>query len=379
VNRERFPALRDGWARLDGPAGSQVVDSAIEAMADWMRSGSQANHGGAFKAAHETDELLDSTRKAVATLLGGDAAGVTFGPSFTALTFRFAATVVRALEPGDEIVCTFLDHDSNVRPWVLAAERAGATVRLAEPEPDTLELPAAAVEAVLSERTKWVAVTAASNAVGTVPDLPGIVAAAHRAGARVYVDAVHASPHRRHDLAALDADVLGCSAYKWFGPHTAMLCARPEILAEYFPDKLKPSPDEPPDRWELGTLPFESLAGVRAAAEYLLELDFEAVHAHEQRLLDTALDGLKQIDGVTVYGAARDRAPTLMFNVAGKSAAEVARALAEQEIAVWDGNYYAFELERHLGLAPHGAVRAGFLHYNEAADAERLLAAVAAL
>jgi cysteine desulfurase family protein (TIGR01976 family) len=379
VNRERFPALRDGWARLDGPAGSQVVDSAIEAMADWMRSGSQANHGGVFKAAHETDELLDSTRKAVATLLGGDAAGVTFGPSFTALTFRFAATVVRALEPGDEIVCTFLDHDSNVRPWVLAAERAGATVRFAEPEPDTLELPAAAVEAVLSERTKWVAVTAASNAVGTVPDLPGIVAAAHRAGARVYVDAVHASPHRRHDLAALDADVLGCSAYKWFGPHTAMLCARPEILAEYFPDKLKPSPDEPPDRWELGTLPFESLAGVRAAAEYLLELDFEAVHAHEQRLLDTALDGLKQIDGVTVYGAARDRAPTLMFNVAGKSAAEVARALAEQEIAVWDGNYYAFELERHLGLAPHGAVRAGFLHYNEAADAERLLAAVAAL
>jgi selenocysteine lyase/cysteine desulfurase len=128
VNRERFPALRDGWARLDGPAGSQVVDSAIEAMADWMRSGSQANHGGAFKAAHETDELLDSTRKAVATLLGGDAAGVTFGPSFTALTFRFAATVVRALGPGDEIVCTYLDHDSNVRPWVIAAERAGVTV-----------------------------------------------------------------------------------------------------------------------------------------------------------------------------------------------------------------------------------------------------------
>ena len=379
MNRERFPALRDGWARLDGPAGSQVVDSAIEAMADWMRSGSQANHGGAFKAAHETDELLDSTRKAVATLLGGDAAGVTFGPSFTALTFRFAATVVRALEPGDEIVCTFLDHDSNVRPWVIAAERAGATVRFAEPEPDTLELPASAVEAVLSERTKWVAVTAASNAVGTVPDLPGIVAAAHRAGARVYVDAVHASPHRRHDLAALDADVLGCSAYKWFGPHTAMLCARPEILAEYFPDKLEPSPDEPPDRWELGTLPFESLAGVRAAAEYLLELDFDAVHAHEQRLLDTALDGLKQIEGVTVYGAARDRAPTLMFNVKGRSSAEVAQALAGREIAVWDGNYYAYELERHLDLAPHGAVRAGFLHYNEAADAERLLAAVAEL
>jgi cysteine desulfurase family protein (TIGR01976 family) len=379
VNRERFPALRDGWARLDGPAGSQVVDSAIEAMADWMRSGSQANQGGAFKQAHESDELVASTRAACAALLGGEPEGVMFGPSFTALTMRFAATVVRELGPGDEIVCTYLDHDSNVRPWVIAAERAGAAVRFAQPAPDTLELPASAVEAVLSDRTRWVAVTAASNAVGTVPDLPGIVAAAHRAGARVYVDAVHASPHRRHDLAALDADVLGCSPYKWFGPHTALICARPEILAEFFPDKLKPSPDEPPDRWELGTLPFESLAGVRAAAEYLLELDFDAVRAHEQRLLDLALEGLSSMDKVTVYGAAADRAPTLMFNVAGRSAHEVALALAEQEISVWDGNYYAYELERHLGLAPHGAVRAGFVHYNEAADAERLLAAVAGL
>jgi cysteine desulfurase family protein (TIGR01976 family) len=379
VNRERFPALRDGWARLDGPAGSQAVDSAIEAMADWLRSGSQANHGGVFKAAKETDELLHSTRAAVATLLGGEPEGVVFGPSFTALTFRFSATVVRALQPGDEIVCTYLDHDSNVRPWVIAAERAGATVKFAVPDPETLELPAAAVERVLSDRTRWVAVTAASNAVGTVPDLEGIVAAAHRVGARVYVDAVHGSPHRRHDLAALDADVIGCSAYKWFGPHVAMLCARPEILAEFFPDKLKPSPDEPPDRWELGTLPFESLAGVRAAAEYLLELDFEAVRAHEQQLIDTTLAGLQDIDGVTVYGTARDRAPTLMFNVAGRTSAEVARALAEREIAVWDGNYYAYELERHLDLAPHGAVRAGFLHYNDAADAERLLAAVAEL
>jgi cysteine desulfurase family protein (TIGR01976 family) len=379
VNKQRFPGLRDGWARLDGPAGSEVVDSVIEAMADWMRSGSMANHGGAFRQAHETDELLHSTRAACAALLGGEPEGVTFGPSFTALTMRFAATVVRELSAGDEIVCTYLDHDSNVRPWVLAAERAGATVRFAQPEPDTLELPASAVEAVLSERTKWVAVTAASNAVGTVPDLAGIVAAAHRVGARVYVDAVHASPHRRHDVAELDIDVLGCSPYKWFGPHTSLLCAKPEILERYFPDKLRPSPDEPPDRWELGTLPFESLAGVRAAAEYMLELDFEALHAHEQSLLGAALDGLRRMDHVTLYGDAATRAPTLMFNVKGRSSHEVAEALAAHEIAVWDGNYYAYELERHLDLAPHGAVRAGFLHYNEAADAERLLAAVAEL
>jgi cysteine desulfurase family protein (TIGR01976 family) len=379
VNRDRFSALRDGWARLDGPAGSQVVDSAIDAMAEWQRSGRMANHGGAFKAAHETDELIAGTRAACAALLGGEPEGVAFGPSFTAMTMRFAATVVRAMDPGEEIVCTRLDHDSNVRPWVIAAEREGVTVRFAEPEPETLELPASAVEAVLSERTRWVAVTAASNAVGTVPDLPGIVAAAHRVGARVYVDAVHASPHRRHDLAALDADVLGCSAYKWFGPHLSVLCARPEILDRYRPDKLNPSPEEAPDRWELGTLPFELLAGARAAAEYLLELDFEAVRAHEEGLLRTALDGLAAIDRVTLYGAAADRAPTLMFNVDGMTSAEVAAALAEREIAVWDGNYYAWELERVLDLAPYGAVRAGFLHYNEPADAERLLAAVAEL
>jgi cysteine desulfurase family protein (TIGR01976 family) len=379
MNRDRFPALREGWARLDGPAGSQIVDAAIEAMADWMRSGSQANHGGAFKQAHETDELVSSTRAAVATLLGGEAAGVVFGPSFTALTMRFAATVVRELSAGDEIVCTRLDHDSNVRPWVIAAERAGATVRFAEPVEGTLELPASAVDAVLSERTKWVAVTAGSNAVGSIPDLEGIVAAAHGVGARVYVDAVHATPHRRNDLAALGADVIGCSAYKWFGPHVAFLCARPAILEEFHPDKLNPSPDEPPDRWELGTLPFESLAGARAAAEYMLELDFEAVHAHEQSLLQNALDGLGAMDRVTLYGAAADRAPTLMFTVAGHHPTDVAKFLAEREIAVWDGNYYAWELERVLGLAPHGGIRAGFLHYNDASDAERLLAAVAEL
>ena len=379
MNGDRFPGLRDGWARLDGAAGSQVLDSVIEAMSGWMRSGSMANHGGLFKHAHETDELVESTRAACATLLGGEPRGIFFGPSFTATTMRFAATVVRALSAGDEIVCTRLDHDSNVRPWVIAAERAGVTVRFAEPTPDTLELPAAAVEAVLSERTKWVAVTAASNAIGTVPDLSGIVAAAHRAGARVYIDAVHATPHRRYDLATLGADVIACSAYKWFGPHICVLCASPALLEEYFPDKLNPSPDEVPDRWELGTLPFEALAGVRAAAEYLLELDFDAVRAHEEGLLATALEGLGGMDHVTLYGAAPDRAPTLMFNVRGRSSADVARALNEREIAVWNGNYYAWELERVLGLAPHGAVRAGFLHYNTPADAERLLAAVAEL
>jgi selenocysteine lyase/cysteine desulfurase len=193
------------------------------------------------------------------------------------------------------------------------------------------------------------------------------------------VDAVHATPHRRADVAALGCDALACSAYKWFGPHVGILWARPELLADLEPDKLRPSPDTVPERWELGTLPFEALAGVRAAADYVLSTDWDAVRAHEDRLLAAALDGLGAMPRVTLHGAARDRAPTLMLSVAGRSPAEVAAALAERRIAVWHGNYYAWELERHLGLEPDGAVRAGFVHYNDEADAERLLAAVADL
>jgi cysteine desulfurase family protein (TIGR01976 family) len=380
VNRERFPGLAArGWARLDGPAGTQMVDSAIEAMDAWMRSGRGANHGGAFAAAHATDELVESARTSAAALLGAPPGEIVFGFSMTALTMAFAGAVGRTLGPGDEVVCTRLDHDANVRPWVIHAERAGATVRFAEPDPETLELPVSAVEAVLSERTRWVAVTHASNAVGTIPDLAGIVAAAHGAGAYVYVDAVHAAPHRRIDVLALGCDALACSAYKWFGPHVGIQWARPDLLTELRPDKLVPSPDAVPDRWENGTLPFEALAGVAAAADYTRGMDWDAVRAHEDALLAPALDGLDAIPSVTVYGRARDRTSTLMFNVAGRSSAEVAAALAGHEVAVWHGNYYAWELERLLGLDPHGAVRAGFVHYNDEDDVERLLAAVRAL
>ncbi|MEA2229882.1 MAG: hypothetical protein QOF04_3512 [Solirubrobacteraceae bacterium] len=377
--RARFPGLGDGWARLDGPAGTQMVDVAIEAMDAFMRSGDNANHGGVFRAAQATDALIAAARDAVGRLLGGTPEGVAFGPSMTAMTMRLASAAGRALRPGDEIVCTRLDHDANVAPWLIAAERAGATVRFADPEPETLELPAAAVEAVLGERTRWVAVTAASNAVGTVPDLPGIVAAAHAAGARVYVDAVHAAPHRRIEVEALGADALACSAYKWFGPHVGVLWGRPDLLAELRPDKLRPSLDDVPDRWELGTLPFEALAGVRAAAEFLLALDRDALRAHEDRLLALMLDGLRTIDGVTVHGSARDRAPTVMFSVDGRTSLDVARALAGREVAVWHGNYYALELARHLGLEPDGAVRAGAVAYTDEEDVQRLLAAVAEL
>ncbi len=379
MNRDRFPGLADGWARLDGPGGTQMVDTAIDAMTDWMRSGRTANEGGMFPHAAASEENVAAARAAVARLFSVEPSGVAFGPSMTAMTMRFSAAVGRELSAGDEIVCTRLDHDANVRPWLIAAERAGATVRFAEPEPGTLELPAAAVEAVLSDRTRWVAVTAASNAVGTVPDLAGIVAAARGVGARVYVDAVHASPHRPLDVAALGVDVLACSAYKWYGPHIGALCGRDGLLAELQPDKLRPSPDSAPDRWELGTMPFEALAGVAAAADYVRSLDWGDVRIHEDALLATTLEGLAAIEGVTLYGGALDRTPTVMFNVAGHTAREVATALAEREVAVWSGNYYAWELERHLELVPEGAVRAGFVHYNDAGDAARLLDAVRAI
>ena len=379
MNRERFPGLSDGWARLDGPAGTQMVDTAIDAMADWMRSGHAANHGGLFDAGLATDELVLSARTAVAELLGAQTHGTVFGPNMTSLTFRFAATVGRELEPGDEIVCTRLDHDANVSPWLIAAERAGATVRFAEPDRETLELPTSAIEAVLSERTRWVAVTAASNAVGTMPDLPAIIAAAHGAGARTFVDAVHATPHSPPDFGALGTDVLVCSPYKWFGPHAGILCAHPDLLEELTPDKLRPAPADPPDSWETGTQSFEAIAGIQAAAEYMLELDWNAVAAHEQALLGTMLAGLASIDGVKIHGAPAKRAPTIMFSVEGRPADDVAEQLGAEQIAVWHGSYYAWELHHLLGLGPDGAIRAGVVHYNEPADIERLLATVDSL
>jgi cysteine desulfurase family protein (TIGR01976 family) len=379
VNRDRFPGLNDGWARLDGPAGTQMLDAAIDAMGAFARSGDNANHGGAFAAAHATDAVVAEARGATADPPGAEPSGVAFWPSMTALTMRFAAAVGRTLAPGDEVVCTRLDHDANVRPWAIAAERAGATIKLAAPDRDTLELPVGAIEQQLTDRTRWVAVTAASNAVGTTPDVRAIARAANRVGARTFVDAVHAAPHRRLDLHHLAADALACSAYKWFGPHVGILCADPALLEELAPDKLLPSPDDVPDRWELGTLPFEALAATTAAAEYLRSRDWDEVRRYEDALLARAVQGLRAIDGVTLYGDPRERTSTLMFNVAGATSHETAIRLAEQRVAVWHGNYYAWELERFLGFDPDGAVRAGFVDYNDSDDADRLVAAVAAV
>lgn len=377
--RNRFPGLRDGWARLDGTGGTIVLDKAIEAMSDWLHWGRGTTARGVFAAATDTAALVEATRASVASLLEASPAGVIFGQSMTALTLRFALTVGRTLRPGDEIVCTRLDHDANVRPWVIAAQRAGATVRFAEPDPETLALSRSAVEAVLTPHTRWVAVTAASNAVGTVPDVAGIVTAARIAGARTFVDAVAVVAHRSQDLDALGADVLACSAHKWFGPHLGILCVSPELLADLEPDRLASMPAHGPESFELGTLPYEALIGTLIAADYVRGLDWDAVRTHEQRLLDTALDGLGAMPHVRLYGAAPDRTPTLMFTVRDRTARAVAEHLATHRVAVSDGTFQAWELARALGLEADGAVRAGFLHYNDADDVRRLLSAMAEL
>jgi len=312
----------------------------------------------------------------------------------TTLTYRIAATLAQDWGPGDQVIVSRLDHDANIRPWVQAARRAGADVRWAEVDLPSGELDPAQYDTLLTERTRLVAVTAASNIIGTRPDVPAITAKAHAAGALSYVDGVHATPHGPTDMAALGADFYATSAYKWSGPHIGAVVADPALLETLRPDKLDPAPDTVPDRFEWGTPPFADLAGVAAAVDHLAGLDPAAIGTrrqrlvssmataqdHEQRLFAVLRDGLAALDKVTLYGNARRRTATAFFNVAGLSPRAVAEHLAGQKVNVWDGNNYAWELVAVLGIRDTGsAVRAGLVHYNDRSDVDRLLAAVAEL
>lgn len=379
----RFPGLRDGWARFDGPAGTQVVDTAIEAMAAYLGDGRNANSHGRFAASRATDELVAASRSSVARLLGApDPLGVVFGPNMTSLMFAFTRTLARTWQAGDEIVCTRLDHDANVTPWVLAARDVGAVVRFADFDVATGRLPVESVTSLLSDRTRWVAVTGASNAIGTIPDVAAIAPAAHAVGARLLVDAVHLTPHHRIDLADLGCDVLVCSPYKWYGPHAGVLTSPVEFLETLEPYKVRPADDAVPWRFETGTPSFEAIAGIGAAAEFLLDLGMDDVADHEAAVFAPLLEGLLAMGHVTVHGPRdlTDRTPTLAFTVEGHSPDEVAAALAADRIAVWSGDYYAVEVMASLGLAESGgAVRAGVVRYTTPDDVDRLLSAVARL
>jgi cysteine desulfurase family protein (TIGR01976 family) len=378
--RHRFPSISEGahqgWARFDGPAGTQVVDSAIEAAAAWQRSGSNANGHGAFAAAAECDALVDQTRQAAGAFLNADPGGMIFGPSTTANVMGITRAIARELSPGDEIICTRLDHDSNIAPWMLAADDAGATVRLADFDTATGRMPVENIAGLLTDRTRWVAVTGASNAIGTMPDITAITAACHAAGAKVAIDGVHLTPHAPVDIAAIGCDIFSTSTYKWYGPHAGITWVEPELLDQLPAYKVRPAPEHGPGRFELGTISFENMAAISAAIEFIREIGMDEVTAHERELFSRLLDGLLADDRVTVYGPhdVTDRAPTLAFNVDGHSDAEVARALAAERIAVWDGHYYALEVMASYGI--EGAVRAGIAAYLTVDDVDRLLDAV---
>lgn len=380
--RDRFPAIDGSWARFDGPAGTQVVEAAIEAAAHWQRSGNNANSHGAFAAAEACDALVDRTSAVMGRLLGASPSGMVFGPSTTANMMALTRAIGRQLNPGDEVICTTLDHDSNVAPWLLLSQDVGVIVRMAQFDPVAGRLTVDSVTDLLGPATRWVAVTGSSNAVGVIPDVAAITTAAHGVGANVLVDGVHLTPHRAVDVSAIDCDVFTTSSYKWYGPHAGIMWVEPDLLDELDVYKVRPAPDKGPGRLQYGTPSWEGLAGIEAAAAFLLEVGLEHIEASEAQRFGRMLDGLHGLAGVRVVGPqdGAERAPTLMFEVEGHQPGEVASLLAKRRVAVWDGHNYAIEAMVPLGLdAEVGAVRAGISIYTTDEDVDRLLSAVAEL
>ena len=388
--RALFPALREGVAHFDGPGGSQVPEQVAQAVARTLTSGI-ANRGTVTAAERRADDVVVAARQAVADLLGADPGGVVFGRSMTALTYDLARALAKQWRPQDEVVVTRLDHDANIRPWVDAARSAGVTVRWAEPDRATGELPVEAVAAQLSDRTRVVAVTGASNLLGTRPDVPAIAAAVHAAGALLHVDGVHLTPHAAVDVAALGADFYACSPYKFFGPHHGVLAADPALLETVHPDKLLPSTDAVPERFETGTLPYELLAGTTATVDVVAGLvpgagsrregvlaSMAAVEQHEERLFARLLAGLAGTPGVVLHGSPARRTPTVLFTVRGRTPREVYELLAARGVNAPAGSFYALEASRWMGLGDVGGVRAGLAPYTDDDDVDRLLAGVAA-
>ena len=385
--RSRYPALREGYAHFDGAAGTLVAARSAAAIAE-VTGGAVANKSTAFAAGRRALSIVADARAAIGDLLGADPAGVVFGQSATALTYLVARTLADGWVPGDEVVVSRLDHDANVRPWLQAAGRAGATVRWAEFDPKTGALPTEQYQDLVGPRTRVVAVTGASNAIGTIPDVPAIAAIARAAGAVTYVDGVHRTPHEPVDVAQLGADFYVTSAYKWSGPHIATCVADPALWECLRPEKLRPSSDEVPDRFEFGTLSFELLAGVAGAVEHLAELggdgagsrreritsSMAAAQAYEMMLFTQLVAGLADLPAVTMCPAPADRCPTVAFRIAGQPPAQTSAALGEQGICVFSGDYYAYEYFRAMGLRDTGgAVRASVYHYNTADEVARLL------
>jgi cysteine desulfurase family protein (TIGR01976 family) len=375
--RARFSALDRQLAFFDAPGGTQCPDTVIDAIATYLRE-SNANVNAPYETSRRTDELVERAHARAASFLGCTAAEVAFGPSMTALNFLLTRAFARTLREGDEVVVTKLDHDGNVAPWLELAHDLGIVVRTAGVT-DDLALDYDDLAGLIGERTRVVAFPVAANSVGTAPDVPRIVALAHEAEALAWADAVHYAPHGPIDVAAWDVDVLICSPYKFFGPHLGLAFGRRELLESWRPYKVRPSPNEPVGRrFELGTLQHELLAGFVAAVDHVDSIGWHAIVAHEHALGERILAGLPE--PIELYGldTMSGRVPTFCFNLPGRSPLEVATLLAERDLAVWHGDYYAVETMRHLGLED-GAVRAGIVHYNTEDEVDRLLGALADL
>ena len=384
--REHFPALKSGLAFFDGPGGSQVptqVGAAIAAAITQPIS----NRSVTTLSERNAEEIVIGFRQAVADLINADAGGVVYGRSWTQITYDFSRTLAKTWKAGDEIIVTNLDHDSNIRPWVQAAEAVGVVVRWAKFDTTTGELPTSAISELLNEKTRLVAVTGAGNTLGTRPDIQEISQAVHKTKALLYVDGVHLTPHAVIDMQAMGADFFGFSFYKLFGPHCAAIAAKPELLKTLNNEKLLPSTSNVPERFEFGTLPYELMAGCTATIDYIANMvegagsrreriinSMAAAEKYEEELFEYMESEIKAIPGVTLYGHAKKRTPTLYFNLKGVEAADVYKHLATVQVNAPAGNFYALEVSRALGLGDTGAVRAGLAPYSTTEDVDRLIA-----
>ena len=391
--RSHFPALSDGVAYFDGPGGTQTPREVAEAIAATMTSGI-SNHGTVTAAERRAAETILAARTAMADLLGCPEGGVVFTRSATQAAYDVSRALAKQWGPGDEVLVSRLDHDANVRPWVQAAQAAGATLRWVDFDPETAELTVDEVAGLLTPRTRLVALTGASNLLGTRPDVPAVAEAVHAVpGALLYVDGVHLTPHAPVSFSELGADFYACSPYKFFGPHHGVVVADPELLEQLRPDKLLPSSDAVPERFELGTLPYEQLAGTSAAVDFIAGLapgqasgrrdrvlaSMRAVEHYEEELFARLLDGLAAIDEVVLHGSPKHRTPTALFSVTGHTGQQVYEHLARLDVNAPASSFYAIEASRRMGLGDEGAVRAGLAPYTSIEDVDRLLVGVAEL
>ena len=384
--RSHFPSLNTGLAFFCGPGGSQVPDVVGAAIANAITK-PISNRNTNTESEKNAEEIVLGFRQAVGDLIDVDPRGVVYGRSWTQLSYDFSRTLAKNWGPGDEVVVSRLDHESNVRPWIQAAEAVGATVRWAEIDLETTELTVAAVEAVLSPKTKLVAVTGAGNTIGTRPDLKAIGVAVHKVGALFYVDGVHLTPHAAISAKEIGADFFGLSFYKLMGPHCAALAASPALLETLNNDKLLPATSAVPERFEFGTLPYELMAGCIAAIDFIAEMapgngttrrekivnSMNALEKYEDGLLEYLESSVKALPGVVMYGHAKHRTPTIYFSCAGHSSADIYAAMASKGVTLPASNFYALEVSRKLGLGDTGALRAGLAPYSIKDDVDRLV------